>query len=68
VAFDRLKTEISMLLTQMENQPQNLWELHEQILEKLNELRALNLPLPDDLVELEKKLTRDLEVERDSKT
>ena len=68
MAFDRLKTEISMLLTQMENQPQNLWELHEQILEKLNELRALNLPLPDDLVELEKKLTRDLEVERDSKT
>ena len=55
MAFDRLKTEISMLLTQMENQPQNLWELHEQILEKLNELRALNLPLPDpaELVELE---------------
>jgi len=66
MAFDRLKTEISMLLTQMENQPQNLWELHEQILEKLNELRALNLPLPDDLVELEKKLTRDLEVGRGS--
>ncbi len=62
MAFDRLKTEISMLLTQMENQPQDLWELHEQILEKLNELRALNLPLPGDLVELEKKLTRDLEV------
>jgi hypothetical protein len=62
MAFDRLKTEISMLLTQMENQPQDLWELHEQILEKLNELRALNLPLPADLVELEKKLTRDLAV------
>ena len=68
MAFDRLKTEISMLLTQMENQPQNLWELHEQILEKLNELRALNLPLPDDLVELEKKLTNDLEVASGPKT
>lgn len=68
MAFDRLKTEISMLLTQMENQPQNLWELHEQILEKLNELRALNLPLPNDLVELEKKLTRDLEIGRSPKT
>ena len=66
MAFDRLKTEISMLLTQMENQPQNLWELHEQILEKLNELRGLNLPLPADLVELEKKLTRDLEVGKNS--
>ena len=68
MAFDRLKTEISMLLTQMENQPQNLWELHEQILEKLNELRALNLPLPADLVELEKKLTRDLEIGGGTKT
>lgn len=68
MAFDRLKTEISMLLTQMENQPQDLWELHEQILEKLNELRALNLPLPEDLVELEKKLTRDLEVSRNPET
>ncbi len=67
MAFDQLKMEISMLLTQMENQPQDLWELHEQILEKLNELRALNLPLPDDLVELEKKLTRDLEIGRGSK-
>ena len=67
MAFDRLKTEISMLVTQMENQPQDLWELHEQILEKLNELRALNLPLPDDLVELEKKLTRDLEVAKSPK-
>ncbi len=68
MAFDRLKTEIAMLLAQMENQPQDLWELHEQILEKLNELRALNLPLPDDLVELEKKLTRDLEVGRNPET
>ena len=68
MAFDRLKTEIAMLLAQMENQPQDLWELHEQILEKLNELRVLNLPLPDDLVELEKKLTRDLEVGRNPET
>ncbi len=61
MAFDRLKSEIAMLLTQMENQPHDLWELHEQILEKLNELRALGLPLPEDLVELEKKLMDDLE-------
>ncbi len=64
MAFDRLKSEIAMLLTQMENQPHDLWELHEQILEKLNELRGLGLPLPDDLVELEKKLADDLRVSR----
>ncbi len=66
MAFDQLKSEISMLLTQMENQPQDLWELHELILEKLNELRALGLPLPEDLVQLEKKLIRDLDDSRQS--
>ena len=61
MAFERLKTEISMLLTEMENQPHDQWELHEMILEKLNELRALNLPLPQDLVQLEEKLSLELE-------
>ena len=61
MAFERLKSEIAMLLIQMENQPENLWELHEQTLEKLNELRALGMPVPQDLVDLEAKLTRDLE-------
>jgi len=60
MAFDRLKSEISMLLSEMENQPSDQWELHEMILEKLNELRALSLPLPQDLVLLEEKLSREL--------
>ena len=61
MAFDRLKTEISMLLTQMQNQPEDVHELHEMILEKLNEMRGLGLPLPEDLVELEKKISRDID-------
>lgn len=61
MAFDRLISEISMLLSEMENQPHDQWELHEMVLEKLNELRALGLPLPQDLVELEKKLSAELE-------
>ncbi len=60
MAFERIKSEIAMLLTEMENQPQNLWELHEMTLEKLTELRSLGLPLPQDLVDLEKKLNNDL--------
>ncbi len=51
-----------MLLAQMENQPQDLWELHEMTREKLMELRALGLPLPQDMVELETKLNRELEL------
>jgi len=62
MAFERLKSEISMLLTEMQNQPEDSWELHELILEKLNELRGLGLPLPQDLVELEEKLARDLKL------
>ncbi len=61
MAFDRIKSEISMLLSEMQNQPEDKWELHEQILEKLNELRALGLPLPDDLVVLEQKLSAEIE-------
>ncbi|PCI05221.1 MAG: hypothetical protein COB78_00980 [Hyphomicrobiales bacterium] len=61
MAFERLKTEISMLLSEMENQPQDQWEMHELVLEKLNELRAFDLPLPQDLLDLEKRISKDLE-------
>lgn len=60
MAFDRLKTEIFMLLSEMENQPHDQWEMHERVLEKLNELRAFGLPLPQDLLDLEKKISNDL--------
>ena len=50
-----------MLMAEMENQPQDKWELHETVLEKLNELRAFGMPLPQDLQELEERLTRELE-------
>lgn len=66
MAFDRLKSEILMLVTEMENQPQDKWELHEVILEKLNELRAFGMPLPQDLVQLEEKLTKELHTARKS--
>ncbi|HET7210747.1 MAG TPA: hypothetical protein VFI85_03265 [Methyloceanibacter sp.] len=56
MAFEALKAEIALLLNQMENQPEDRHELYLQIREKLNEMRAFNLPLPDDLVRLEKEL------------
>jgi len=60
MAFDQLISEINMLLSEMENQPRDQWELHEVILEKLNELRALGLPVPQDLEQLEERLAREL--------
>jgi hypothetical protein len=56
MAFEDVKAEIALLLTQMENQPEDRHELYLQIREKLNEMRAFGLPLPDDLVRLEKEL------------
>jgi hypothetical protein len=40
----------------MENQPEDRHELYLQIREKLNEMRAFGMPLPNDLVRLEKEL------------
>jgi hypothetical protein len=56
MAFDDLKAEIALLLNQMKNQPKDRHELYLQIREKLNEMRAFGMPLPNDLVRLEKEL------------
>lgn len=51
-----LEAEISLLLTQMENQPEDRHEIYLQLHEKLNEMRAYGMPVPDDLARLEKGL------------
>jgi hypothetical protein len=56
MAFEDLEAELALLLNQMENQPEDPRELYLQIREKLNEMRAFGMPLPEDLVRLEKQL------------
>lgn len=56
MALEEIKAQISLLLEQMVNQPEDEHELLEQVREKLNELRAMGMPLPTDLVALEKQL------------
>jgi hypothetical protein len=60
MAFESIKAEIDLLLAAMINQPEDAREIHEQVREKLNELRAMGMPLPADLVALEEKLDADL--------
>ena len=60
MAFESIKAEIDLLLAAMVNQPQDAREIREQVREKLNELRALGLPLPADLVRLESQLDAEL--------
>lgn len=56
MAFEELKAQIGILLGQMNNQPEDLHELYEEIHQKLNELRATGMALPADLVALEQRL------------
>jgi hypothetical protein len=56
MALEQIKAQISLLLEGMVNQPEDEHEIHEQLREKLNELRAMGMPLPADLVALEKRL------------
>jgi hypothetical protein len=59
MAFESLKMQISLLLTEMQNEPEDRHEIYLQLREKLNEIKAFGMPLPDDLVKME----RDLEAE-----
>lgn len=61
MAFEDLVTRINLLFAEMENQPEDAHELLEQIRLELNQLRATGQPLPDDLVQLEKRLEEEFE-------
>jgi hypothetical protein len=56
MAFERLMAQISLLVGEMENRPEDKHELYLQLREKLNELRSLGHRVPDDLLQLEKTL------------
>ncbi|WP_072396506.1 hypothetical protein [Hyphomicrobium sp. CS1GBMeth3] len=61
MAFEDVKAEIGVLLTRMQNEPEDAHELYLQLWEKLNELKAYGLPIPEDLKELEEALSSDLD-------
>jgi hypothetical protein len=56
MAFEKLRAQISLLVTQMENQPHDKHELYLQLRERLNEMRSLGMGLPADLSRLEREL------------
>ena len=61
MAFDELITRINLFLSDMVNQPQDAHEILEQIHLELNQLKATGQPLPEDLIQLEKRLEREFE-------
>jgi hypothetical protein len=59
MALEQLKAEIAMLVQQMEDEPKDIHELHARIRSKLAEIKAMGMPLPDDLTALERRLDRE---------
>lgn len=47
---------ITLLVQQMESEPDDLHEIHFKLREMLNELKATGMPLPADLVALDEQL------------
>jgi hypothetical protein len=66
MAFDDLEAELALLINQMENQPEDRHELYLQIREKLNEMRAFGMPLPEDLVRFEQELEAQFKAEQEA--
>ncbi len=64
MAFEQLKMEISSLLTEMQNQPQDRHEIYLALREKLGQMKATGMPLPDDLVRLERDLEEEFSSEQ----
>lgn len=61
MAFEELITRINLVLSDMENQPQDAHEILEQVHLELNQLKATGQPLPADLIELERRLQQEFE-------
>ena len=52
---------ISVLIEEMESEPDDLHEVHLKLQELLRQFRATGMPLPDDLVRLEQQLEETVE-------
>lgn len=64
MSFEDKEAELGLLLTRMQNEPEDRHELYLQIRQKLNELKAYGMPLPDTLVNLERQLEAEFDAER----
>ena len=60
MALDELQAQIGLLAGQINNQPEDVHELYEQLHQKINELRGMGQAVPDDLIELEKSILSDV--------
>jgi hypothetical protein len=60
MALEEFKARIALLLDEIARRPEDAHELQERVREQLEELKGMGMPLPADLVELERALEADL--------
>ncbi len=56
MAFEDKEAELGWLLTRTQNEPNDSRAAYAIIRQKLNDLKAYGMPLPEDLVEFERDL------------
>lgn len=62
MAFEQLKAQIGILLGEINDPPEDLHELYQQVHQELNQMRATGMDVPADLVELEQRLLAEFPV------
>lgn len=65
MAFEDKEAELGVLLTRLQNEPDDWHELYEQVRLTLNELKAYGMPLPEDLVQFERDLEAELAADKE---
>jgi hypothetical protein len=59
MALEELQAQINLLVSQINNQPEDVHEIYELLHQKLNEFRLTGQPLPQDLIDLEKRMLKE---------
>ena len=59
MSLEDFQAQISLLLNDINRQPEDVRELYEQLHLKINELRGLGQAVPEDLLEFEKQFLAD---------
>jgi len=61
VGTEELLAELNLLVDRYGDQPEDLHEVHFRVVELMNQLRAMNEPVPDDLERFAHELEEEIE-------
>lgn len=59
MALEQLQAQIALLLRGLEDNPEDAHELHGLLRQHLEQFKAMGLPLPADLAQLEQRLEKE---------